>query len=255
MFFALLFTGLALVIANISGKDTATTVSLSIYIPVTVLLVVLSIILSKRFGIKGDHGKAWVLFSIFAILWFIAERIALYYNLTTDDEPFPSEADAFWIAGYPFLFAFTVYYLDPVKNAITKKMILTSLAIAVGVLTPTLYITSLENIDVEWSELAIAAAYPVGDAIILIPAIIGMILFFRGKVNFLWTLMCLAILFEVTADTGFMIATLNDSYYEGHPVDILYIWCYIIFSFGVYSHIVIFRDHKKDPYKNIEELV
>ncbi|MGI0011293.1 MAG: hypothetical protein ACREAE_07825, partial [Nitrosopumilaceae archaeon] len=90
--------------------------------------------------------------------------------------------------------------------------------------------------------------------IILIPAIIGVVLFFRGKVNFLWVLMCIAIISETIADTGFLLATIDDSYYQRHPVDILFIWYYIIFSFGVYSHITIFRNHRKDPYKNIEEL-
>ena len=223
LFIILIFVGLVLVIANVLGKDTASTVSLLLYIPVTLSLVVLSIILSKRFSIKGDHGKAWIMFSIFAILWFIAERIAFYYNLKLGEEPFPSEADSFWLAGYPFLFVFTFFYLRPVKKIITKKMIFFSLAISVALLSSTLYITYYENTDVDWSEFAIAVAYPIGDAIILIPAIIGMTLFFRGKVNFLWTLMCLAIIFEIIADTGFLIATMDGSYYEGSIVDMLYI--------------------------------
>ena len=255
LFIILIFVGLVLVIANVFGKDTASTVSLLLYIPVTLSLVVLSIILSKRFSIKGDHGKAWIMFSIFAILWFIAERIAFYYNLKLGEEPFPSEADSFWLAGYPFLFVFTFFYLRPVKKIITKKMIFFSLAISIALLSSTLYITYYENTDVDWSEFAIAVAYPIGDAIILIPAIIGMTLFFRGKVNFLWTLMCLAIIFEIIADTGFLIATMDDSYYEGSIVDMLYIWCYVIFSFGVFSHITIFKDHRNDAYQNIEKLI
>ena len=254
LFFTIVFTGLALVVANVFGKDIATTVSLLLYVPVTLSLVILSIILSKRFGIRGDHGKAWILFSIFAILWFIAERITLYYNLKLGDEPFPSEADAFWIAGYPFLFVFMMFYLKPMKNSITKKTISLALALAIVLLIPSLYITSHENTDADWFNTLILVSYPIGDAIILIPAIIGVTLFFGGKVNFLWALMCIAVILEIIADTGFMLATMDGSYYEGHPVDILYIWYYVIFSFGVYHHITIFKDHRKDPYKNIEEL-
>jgi hypothetical protein len=254
LFFTLVFTGVSLIVANLFGKDVASTVSLSLYVPATMSLVILSIIISKRFGIRGDHGKAWLMFSIFAILWFIAERVALYYNLKLGEEPFPSEADAFWLAGYPFLFAFTILYLKPVKNAISKKMIFLALAVSIATLFPILYITQYENTDIDLFDLAIAVAYPTGDAIILIPAIIGVVLFFRGKVNFLWTLMCIAIISETVADTGFLLATIDDSYYQGHPVDILFIWYYIIFSFGVYSHITTFRNHGKDPYKNIEEL-
>lgn len=250
----ILFTGLAIVVANLYGKEVATAVSLILYIPVTVSLVVLSIILSKRFGIKGAHGKAWILFSIFAILWFIAERISLYYNLATGEELFPSEADAFWLAGYPFLFVFMILYLKPMKNSINKKTISLATTISVALLALSLYIVSLEYMETDLLEFAVGVSYPISDAIILIPAITGLILFFGGKVNFLWTLMCIAIVFEAIADTGFLLASNDGSYYEGHPVDILFIWYYVIFSFGVYHHITIFKDHRKDPYKNIEEL-
>lgn len=250
----ILFTGLALVVANSYGKEVATAVSLIVYIPVTASLVVLSIILSKRFGIKGDHGKAWILFSIFAILWFIAERISLYYNITTGEELFPSEADAFWLAGYPFLLVFMILYLKPMKNAINKKTISLATVISVALLAVSLYIVSLEYMETDLLEFAVGVSYPISDAIILVPAIIGLTLFFGGKVNFLWALMCIAIVFEAIADTGFLLATNDGSYYEGHPVDILFIWYYVIFSFGVYHHITIFKDHRKDPYKNIEEL-
>lgn len=254
LLYSILATGLSLVIANFFGKEIASTVSLTLYVPVTLALVVLSLIMVARFGLKGDHGKAWFLFVIFASLWFIAERIAFYYNFTTGDEPFPSEADAFWLAGYPFLFGFLIFYLRPVKKAISKKMLGLSCLISLALLVPTLYITYADSSEENWSDTVIAVSYPIADAIILIPAIIGVVLFFRGKVNFLWSLMCIAIMFEIAADTGFLLATLDDSYYQGHPVDILYIWYYIIFSFGVYSHVAIFKSHKKDPYKNIEDL-
>jgi len=254
LFLTIVFTGLALVIANLFGKDIATMISLLLYIPVTLSLVILSVILSKRFGIKGDHGKSWILFSIFAILWFIAERISLYYNLKLGEELFPSEADAFWLAGYPFLFAFMIFYLKPMKNLVTKKTIFLATTISVALLIPSVYIVSYENTYDDWSETAIAVAYPIGDAIILIPAIIGVTLFFGGKVNFLWALMCIAVIVETIADTGFMLATMDGSYYEGHPVDVLYIWYYVMFSFGVYHHITIFKDHRKDPYNNVQEL-
>jgi hypothetical protein len=80
------------------------------------------------------------------------------------------------------------------------------------------------------------------------------ILFFRGKVNFLWSLICIAIMLEIIADTVFLFITIDDVYYQGHPVDILFIWFYVILSFGVYHHITIFKDHKKDLYKDIEKL-
>ncbi|MGQ0794702.1 MAG: hypothetical protein ACT4N5_00755 [Nitrosopumilaceae archaeon] len=245
---------IAFLAANLIGQELATSVSLSIYIPVTVSLVVLSVIISKRFGIKGAHGKAWILFLTFAVLWFIAERISLYHNVILGEELFPSEADAFWLAGYPFLFCFMLWYIKPLKSTIRKKIILFSLAISASLLILSLYIVSFEAADLPPFELAVGIAYPIGDAILLTPAIIGISSFFGGKVNLLWSLMCIAIVIEAIADTGFLLATIDDNYYEGHPVDILFNWYYVIFSFGVYHHITLFKDHRKDPYKNLEEL-
>lgn len=254
MLIVIITTGLALLIANMFGQDTASMTSLILYIPVTISLVVVSVIISKRFGFKGDHGKAWILFLIFAILWFIGERISLYYNLTLGEELFPSEADALWLAGYPFLFVFTILYIKPMKEMVTKKIIFTALAISITILTLTLYITYDQNKGSNLLEFSIAIAYPICDSIILVPGIIGMMLFLGGRVNFLWSLMCIAIIFETIADTGYLFAVLDGTYYQGHAVDILFIWYYVIFTFGVYHHITLFKDHKKDPYYNIEDM-
>ena len=255
LLFSLLASGGALVIANILGKAIATQVSLSLYVISTASLVVLSAIISKRFGIKGSHGKAWLLFAIFASLWFIAERVIMYYNLTTNSEPFPSLADFFWIAGYPFLFIFLLLYLRPIHKVISKKQVIIASLISVSVLIPSMYIANAGNSgSISSLEILVGMSYPVGDAIILIPAIIGMISFFRGEVNFLWILISMAILIEVAGDTGFLLATFNNSYYEGHPVDILFNLSYIMLSFGVYSHLKIFKNRIDMPFKNMENM-
>src|SRR5260370_1287652 len=78
-------------------------------------------------------------------------------------------------------------------------------------------------------------------SIVLIPSMIGVALFFKGKVNFLWSLLLIVMIFEVVADTAFQYFSLDNSYYTGHPVDILFLWSYLLFSFGLYDHIKIFK--------------
>lgn len=85
------------------------------------------------------------------------------------------------------------------------------------------------------------AFYSIADAIVLVPALLGVSLFFGGKVNFLWSLMLIGIIVEAIADTGFQYFSLDNSYYTGHPVDILFLWSYIMLSFGVYDHIKVFK--------------
>ena len=248
-----MITGLGILVATFFGKEVVKIVTDFTYIPVAGTLVVLSIIISTRFRKTGDHGKAWLLFLGIAVSWFIAETTWTVYELVFHQDPFPSPADAFYLIGYPFLFLFSIYYLKPFKKIISNKMIISASLIAVSVLIPNLYMTVDNNSDESKFAIVLGAIYPVADAIVLVPALIGIVLFFRGEVNFLWTLLLIGILFEVIADTGFQYFTLDNSYYTGHPIDILFIWSYIMFSFGVHSHIQIFK--KSDKISELDKLI
>ncbi len=252
LFVCLFITGIVIIVSTFFGKNIVKMITDFTYIPVSGSFVFLSVMISSRFRKIGNHGKAWLIFTGTAISWFIAEITWTLYELVYHTNPFPSFADAFYIAGYPFLFLFTIFYLKPFKKLITKKVILYTSLIAIMVLIPSLYMTVENNSGENKFTIVIGAIYPIADTIILIPAMIGIFLFFRGEVNFLWTLLLVGILFEVIADTGFQYFTLNNSYYTGHPIDILFIWSYIMFSFGIYSHIQIF---KKDKIKEHDKLV
>jgi hypothetical protein len=240
-----MITGIAIILATFFGKEVVKIVTDFTYIPVSGTFVILSIIISARFRKTGNHGKAWLLFLGTAISWFIAETTWTVYELGYHLNPFPSPADAFYIAGYPCLFLFLIYYLKPFKKLISRKMIISASLISISVLIPSLYMTIDNNSDESKFAIVLGIIYPIADAIVLVPALIGIFLFFRGEVNFLWTLLLIGILFEVIADTGFQYFTMDNSYYTGHPVDILFIWSYIMYSFGVYSNIKIFKNEKQ----------
>ncbi len=245
MILSLVATGLAMLVAESIGKETAVVFGNWIFLPIPGVLVVLSIIAAKREGIAGSHGKAWICFAVFSAMWFIAEQIWMILELFYNQRPFPSIADFFYIAGYPAYFIFAILYLQPVKNSITKKMIVASSLVVGAVLVPNLYMAFENNSGEDQFSVALGVFYPVADAIVLAPALVGVILFFGGRVNFLWSLMLLGIIIEVVADTGFQYYSLDNSYYTGHPVDILFLWTYIIFSFGVYDHIKIFKTRQE----------
>jgi hypothetical protein len=253
LLFSLVSTGIAMLVAASIGKETAIVFTNWIFLPIPGALVVLSIISVKKFGMTGSHGKAWISFAVFSIMWFIAEQVWMVLELFYHQKPFPSSADFFYIAGYPAYFIFAILYLKPVKNAITKKMIIASLLVVAAILVPNLYMTFENNSDEDQFTIALGASYPILDAIVLIPSLIGVALFFGGKVNFLWSLMLIGMIVEVAADTGFQYFSLDNSIYTGHPIDILFLWSYILLSFGVYDHIKIFNAKQKS-YSDKESL-
>jgi hypothetical protein len=237
-----------MLVAESMGKETATVFGNWIFLPIPGILVVLSIIMVKRFGIAGSHGKAWISFVVFSVMWFIAEQVWMVMELFYHQKPFPSIADFFYLAGYPAYFIFAILYLKPIKDAITKEMIIVASLVAVGLLVPNLYMAFENNSGEDQVAVALGAAYPIADAIILVPALIGVSLFFGGKVNFLWSLMLIGIIIEVVADTAFQYFSLDNSYYTGHPIDILFLWSYILFSFGVYDHIKMFKAKRRSSF-------
>jgi TRAP-type uncharacterized transport system fused permease subunit len=105
----LLIVALAVVAANYFGPAYAALTSNFANLFVTAPLVSISILLLVRDRGRGDLGKAWLCFAVVVILWFTAERIWMVYDLVYESDPWPSEADYFWLAGYPIYFAFTFF--------------------------------------------------------------------------------------------------------------------------------------------------
>ena len=138
---SLLVSALVVLVANLFGEKSATLVGNLLYVPIAGTFVVIAIWVSSRFGLGGTYGKAWLFFVIFAVLWFVAEMIWAFYDLVLETDPYPSIADAFWLAGYPFIFIFMVLYLKPFRKSISKKIITISLIIPLILVGVTLFVT------------------------------------------------------------------------------------------------------------------
>ena len=228
-------------IATSFGKETVKVVSDFMYVIITGIFLILAVIIVLRFRHTGSHGKAWIFFLGTAISWFLAETTWVTYELVFEQSPFPSIADVFYVAGYPLFFGFLIYYLKPVRNAITKKMVITAIIISSAVAIPSIYLSISFDPSTPILENILSTIYPIEDAIIFVPALIGIVLFFRGEVNFTWSLVCTGIFCFTIGDLGFQYTEFTDTYYTGHPVDIILMWAYILFSFGILDHLRIFK--------------
>lgn len=251
---SLFFIAFGIIITNLISEDASVIFASWMYVPTAGSVVVLSIIITVKGRLIGSHGKSWLLFMFFAISWFAAEQLWVVNELILDVDPYPSEGDFLWLIGYAFYFGFMMYYLKPFRKMISKKMILYSSLLACIILIPSLYVSYDSELDPTNIENVIGLSYPLLDAVVFVPAIIGVTLFFTGKVNFLWALMCLAIVTVVVADTGFLFGILEEDYYSGHPVEILFHWTYILFAFGLYDHYKIFKLKQKSGKKLSEDI-
>lgn len=228
-------------IANYFGEEVAIIVGNFMYIPAAGSLLVVSIIVLQRLGTSGKHGTALIALVGFAICWFFAEIIWMLQELYFKIDPFPSTADLFYLVGYPFLFMFVVSYLEPLKDGITKETLVLAILAAIIVLVSSLYVVFNEDEELSNYEFALLAGYPIADAIVLVPSLLGVILFFKGKVNFMWTLVFVGVISVYIADTTFLYTQLEESYYTGHPLEMMFHFMYFLMAFGIYDYMKIFK--------------
>jgi hypothetical protein len=254
LLFSIILIGFLIVFATFLGKETVKVVTDITCFLVQGMMVALSAALVLRFRQSGNHGKAWLFFLGTSVFWFIAETLWAIYELVYNVYPFPSLADIFFIVGYPLIFCFLMYYLKPVRKAASRNIIIGSILVSVTILIPSIYMTYKFDPEVSLLENILATSYPVADSIILVPALVGIVLFFKGEVNFTWSLICLGIILQSVGDTSFQFATFTNTYYTGHPSDLVFLWSYLLFSFGTYDHIRIFKKVKphQDTKKGFE---
>ena len=242
--FCLLAAVFVVLASNSFGKDVAIKTMDAALVFVSGSLLVLAIMISSRFGIHGDHGKAYLMFVGFATSWFLAELGWAMSELSSDSVSFPAQLDLFYLGAYPFLLLFSVYYLRPLRGAITKKTLMYALFVTIAFLVPTLYAVHSQNPSADIAKILWADIYPAADAAVLFPAVLGVTLFFKGRVNLFWSLTSIAIILNVVADSGFFFLYIDKSYYTGHPLDVFYLWSYILFAFGINSHLRLYRTPK-----------
>lgn len=232
--------------ANYFGKETAGLAYNTLNILITGPLVFFAIFQVLRNGYQSQMGKAWICFSAFAALWFVAEITWLVYDIIYHVEPWPSESDYFWLAGYPAYFMFSAYYMKSFKSLVSRKIICAASVASISVLGVSIYLSDLQGADFSSQEAILGLAYPTVDAIALFPITIGIILFLRGEVNFLWSMLLIGMLCFVISDTGFLVFTLDETYYSGHPIDTIYLWAYAFLLFGAYNQIHIFKKRNSE---------
>ena len=232
-------------ILNVFGQANLILASNALNLGIIAPFVAFSLILVGRNKTAGNLGKAWICFAVFAISWSIGEIIWAADELVFQKDPFPSVADFFWLLGYPAYFAFAILYIRPFRNSITPKTIALVTSVSAALMAFLVY-CAIAKSDLPAFETALLATYPIGDAICLAPTIIGLVLFLRGQVNFTWLLLLIGMFSFVVADSAYQVLSQDDLYYTGHPFDIVYLWAYVFFAFGVYHHIKVFRTKNQE---------
>jgi len=198
-------------------------------------------------NIGSRLSKIWLCFTLGMMLWFLGELGWAIYTMVLNIEiPYPSIADIFWLSGYVPLFIALLLYVHLLQPAISSKMFLGGAIIVASVSAPTFPLLIMPALsgasEQDFITLGVSLAYPSLDLALFLEAIVGLMVFtttrLKGRVGKAWHFINVAILFNVVADMAFSYATLEavDTYYNGHPLELLFHVGYLLFALAFYVH-------------------
>jgi len=213
-------------------EDSAWWISSAVYFIVPGAVVVFGAHLTIKMARSGQNIKLILLFTLSALMSFVAEQIWIGYDLLGID-PFPSWADVFYLAAYPPLALFLFKLIKIPIRTIPKSNLLFIVLFASSFFIPTYWSTYELAGEQSLFDLLLAYIYPIADIIILVPLLIG-VLYWIDKRNHFLTYLLLGAFAFLLADTFYIYLFQNDLYAVGNSVDILWISGYIFFAFAIF---------------------
>jgi len=212
--------------------------------PVIAAVTVVSSIygLMKYWGkLEDKFSKIWLGFTLGMIFWFLGELFWAIYTLLLNVEiPFPSIADVAWLIGYaPMMIAFH-WYVRTFQFTISKKVYRAG-AITIGLVSFGLFAYFLTHVLAEMAGKEVVAvgidiAYPALDLALFGYALLALLIFTGGKIAVAWALISIATFMDVVGDMLFSLTTLQGTYYNGHPLELLFHFSYILYALAFYAH-------------------
>ena len=200
-----------------------------------------SLTLVRRYGIdpKDRFTRVWLYVAVGLFLWVLGEITWSVYELVLlVSVPYPSVADVFWIAGYLPLVVALLLYIAPFKDALSLKSVLS--AVAVALLTDVaVFVVLIGPVFGPGADAATRLfdfAYPVLDMVLLGVSIAGMFLFLPGRISRFWVWLNLGFISTVIADIIFSYSSALGTYYDGHPLELLYFLGDSAILLGLYEH-------------------
>ena len=173
--------------------------------------VIFLIYLGKMYKLSTSTGKIWLLIGLGMLGWLIGEIIYTYYDLYTEETPFPSIGDAFYLIAYlPFAIGLIMQMkLLEIKLPNLERVIVLISYVAACVfvyfaaILPIQQAYGLPIPDDVLLEVGIAVLYPILDLVLLFCVLVVFFKLRHGKINIAWILLLIGILLTIIADITF----------------------------------------------------
>lgn len=210
-----------------------------IEISVTVVFgiaAVMSFLVSRSYSWKTEvFGKTYFSLGMAYTMFIIAEIIWDYYEVILKTSPYPSPADVFYFAFYPF----TIYHLvkncrffKPKIGKFEKAWLVAIPLTIVGIYSYSAYDQLGEfNLDFYYGS-----TFVIGTSITLSLAILGVTIFRQSLLGVIWMLLAFGIFLNSLADVWYYYLEIFDLYSREHVTMTLWFTSTNFIIYALYKH-------------------
>ncbi len=204
------------------------------YQPVSLLAVIVAWRIAFNSAFDSQLRRAWFILGLAVLAQTLGDTAWFYLEALLQQQPFPSIADLFFISFYPLaLLGLLTLPSAPLKSMERLRvlldlaiiMITSSMAIWYFIISPTA--AQYENGQL---DQILAAAYPVGDLVLLGGLFALLFRGAEGAVRSMLILYLTGLLLNVAGDLSYAYTSLNGTYVSGGWMDISWILAYWFFA-------------------------
>jgi len=216
------------------------------YQPVSIFATIVAWRIAFNAALDTKLRRAWFILGLAVLAQTLGDTIWFYLEVILGQEPFPSAADIFYIAFYPLallgLLSLPSAPLRPTERwrvglDLAVVMVTAWMAIWFFIISPTA--AQYENGKL---DQILAAAYPVGDLVLLGGIFVLLFRSTEGAVRSMLMLYLTGLLLNVAGDLSYAYASLQGTYVSGGWMDLSWILAYWFFALAA-----IRQKYTKDP--------
>jgi len=191
-------------------------------------------------NLRDRYSQIWLFFTIGLLLWLISKVVWSAYTMPPNATiPYPSFADALWLAGYVPIFAAIHSYLRSFGFSLSKIRY-SAFALIVSLVLLGCFILLVPPV-VAASEkemtVLLSLVYLGLDLSLLSLSIHGLFVFLNGRIGVAWAFVSGALFLNAVGDILFSYATQSNAYYSGHILELIFHISSLLCTLAFYTHV------------------
>ena len=194
-----------------------------------------AIFVARRYWGSEVFGKTYLSLGISFIFLFAGDATYVYYDWYTDEAPYPSLADVFFLLFYPFAAYHLIQNIKYFKKDLRqgpKIAVIALVALIVGIFA----YMSFDLIDEEPFDFYFGLLFTLSSAVMLALAILGAAVFRSSILGVAWLLLAGGLFVYTVADVWYYYLELVEGYSGIHFVNTLWVLAISIIIYALYKH-------------------